>query len=234
MVQFETAHACAAPVSVGELLLERRDLGPLGDPARQDDALRGVGLGLAHHRLGDRQHRQRRRSWRHRLGAIVAHAHATSRRGRAGPRRGRSSPRSRAGHGPRDVSARRRGTGLTERSGPYSGARSEPITTQSAAASSFEAGLGAARDVEHVVGDVGLGGEHVGSGDVGGVHEVHRLRAVTEDHRCLAGDDALHPPDQHLGVLAVHVHARAVHVEVPRARRSRGRTCRCTSAADPR
>ena len=47
-----------------------------------------------------------------------------------------------------------------------------------------------------------------------GEDEVHRLPAVTEDERRLAGRDALHPADQHLGVEAVDVHPRPVHVEV--------------------
>ncbi len=46
------------------------------------------------------------------------------------------------------------------------------------------------------------------------VDEVHRLRAVAEDQWRLAGFDALHPTHQHLGVDAVDVHARSVHVEV--------------------
>ena len=47
-----------------------------------------------------------------------------------------------------------------------------------------------------------------------GEHEVHRLRAVAEDQRRLAGGDALHPAHEHLGVDAVDVHPRAVDVEV--------------------
>ena len=47
-----------------------------------------------------------------------------------------------------------------------------------------------------------------------GEDEVHRLRAVAEDQRRLAGGDALHPADEHLGVDAVDVHPRAVDVEV--------------------
>ena len=46
------------------------------------------------------------------------------------------------------------------------------------------------------------------------VDEVHRLPAVAEDQRRLPVDDPLHPADQHLGVEAVHVHPRAVDVEV--------------------
>ena len=77
-----------------------------------------------------------------------------------------------------------------------------------------QAGLGAARDVEDLVGDVGLSRQDVGAGDVLDVDEVHGLLAVAEDHRRLARVDALHPADQHLGVDAVDVHARPVDVEV--------------------
>ena len=63
--------------------------------------------------------------------------------------------------------------------------------------------------------------QDVGPRDVVDVDEVHRLRAVAEDQRRLAGGDALHPADEHLGVGAVDVHARAVDVEVAQRRRTR-------------
>ena len=77
-----------------------------------------------------------------------------------------------------------------------------------------QARLHAAGDVEDLVGQVGVGGQDVGAGDVADVDEVHRLQAVAEDERRLAGLDALHPAHEHLGVEAVDVHPRAVGVEV--------------------
>ena len=78
-----------------------------------------------------------------------------------------------------------------------------------------QARLDLAGDVVDALGDIAAGGENVGARDVLGVDEVHRLAAVAEDQRRLAVGDALHPAHQHLGVQAVHVHARPVDVEVP-------------------
>src|ERR1017187_1217548 len=77
-----------------------------------------------------------------------------------------------------------------------------------------EAGFDAAGDVEDLVHHGGFGGGDVGAGDVLGEDEVHGLLAVAEDERALAGDDALHPADQHFRVDAEDIHAGAVHVEV--------------------
>src|SRR5664280_1035336 len=77
-----------------------------------------------------------------------------------------------------------------------------------------QGGLLLAGDVVHAFGHVRGGRQQVGVCDVGGEDEVHGLRPVAEDQGRLPGRDPLHPPDQHLGVEAVDVHARAVHVEV--------------------
>ena len=114
----------------------------------------------------------------------------------------------------RETSASRRVTALTPRGGPNSSGRSLSMARQQGAGELDETGLGPAADVEDLVGQVLGGGEEVGAGNVLGEDEVHRLGAVTEDERRLPRLDPLHPPDQHLGVEAVDVHPRAVHVEV--------------------
>ena len=91
-------------------------------------------------------------------------------------------------------------TPLTARSGPCSTDEVGAHDLQQRLGELEQARLGAAGDVEDLVGDVGLGGEDVGARDVVDVDEVHRLQAVAEDQRRLAGRDALHPADQHLGV----------------------------------
>ena len=78
-VQFETAQAWAAPTQVGELALERGDLRPLGQPAREITAAAAVGLLGPEQRLGDRDHAAGLRTRRRGLGR------ATRRRGRATP-----------------------------------------------------------------------------------------------------------------------------------------------------
>ena len=139
---------------------------------------------------------------------------ATSRRAGPGPPRGRPRPRSRAARAPASVSARRRVTPLTARSGPCSTAEVGAHDAQQHLGELEQAGLRAAGDVEDRVGHVALGGEEVRARDVADVDEVHRLRAVAEDQRRLAGRDPLHPAHEDLGVEAVDVHARAVDVEV--------------------
>src|SRR5262249_4888074 len=109
----------------GELALERGHLGTLRDPAAQDDPASGRGLSLAHQGFGDRNH-----------AATVAFArhHSTSRaRPSSSPTRARNPSKRSAS----ETSARRRGTGFTLRSGPYSGRSVEPIAASSAAARSF-------------------------------------------------------------------------------------------------
>ena len=110
--------------------------------------------------------------------------------------------------------ARRRGTAFTFRAGPCSAAKPGIHRPEQRRDQIVQARFDAARDVEHLVGHVGLGGQDVRPRDVVDVHEVHGLRAVAEDERRLAGSDPLHPADKHLGVGAVDVHARPVDVEV--------------------
>ncbi len=66
----------------------------------------------------------------------------------------------------RVMSASRRGTGLTARSGPYSGSRSLSIDAQQEQSELVQARLPAASDVEDLVGDGQGRGEEVGGGDV--------------------------------------------------------------------
>ena len=204
VVQLDTATACARAGERGELLFERGDLGSLGDPAGENHAARGIGLALVHHGFDDGDHQAA-------ILSLLARHQST--------RRARPSSRSMVERKPNFsaaffVQASRRDTGLTLRSGPYSGLSLRAHHAQQRGGEIVEAGLDAARDVEHVVADVGLQREDVGARHVLDVDEVHRGLAVAEDQRRLAGGDAIHPADQHFGVAAVDVHARAVHVEV--------------------
>src|SRR5262249_54081838 len=108
-----------------ELALECGNLRALGDPAAQDGAAGGRHLPLVHHGFDDRDH-----------AATVAFArhHSTS---RASPSRRSTCARKPRTRSAFVVSARRRGTGLTLRSGPYSGRRVELIVASNASASSL-------------------------------------------------------------------------------------------------
>ena len=187
---------------------------------------RRVGLRFAHHRLGDRDHA---------CTAASRASPATSAPGGAGPPR-----RSTLARKPSSRS-RLRGVGQPARHGIDAALRPvlglqirRPSPSSSAAASSRSDVSVPLATLNTSSLDVGLQRQHVGPGDVVDVDEVHRLLAVAEDQRRLAGGDALHPADQHFGVLAVDVHARAVDVEVAQRRRTAGRASRGTSAAAPR
>ena len=173
-----------------EFLLEGRDLGALGDPAGQDDAARGLGLALVHHRLDDRDHYAAIRS-------LFARHHST--------RRDRPSSRSMVERKPSfslafSVQASRRETGLTLALGAVFGLELAAHDAQQRGGQVVEAGFDAARDVEHFVGDVGFERQDVRARDVFDVDEVHRGLAIAEDQRRLSGRDAVHPADQHFGV----------------------------------
>ena len=152
VVQELTATPCAAPTRRGERLLERGDPGALGDPAGADRVGRGLRLLLAR---AAGSYRDPALLSRHPARTCRRARRATSRPGPAGPRAGRSRRGSRALAAAALVSARRRVTPLTARAGPCSGARSDFITSLQRLGQLLEAGLGAAGDVEHLVGDVG-------------------------------------------------------------------------------
>ena len=48
VVQFDTAQACGAPTNAANSRSNAATSGPWRDPAAEDHAARGVGLGLAH------------------------------------------------------------------------------------------------------------------------------------------------------------------------------------------
>ena len=98
---------------------------------------------------------------------------------------------------------------------PYSGSSDEPMTDASVCASSPQARFRPAGDVEDLVGDVGASAASTLARAMSWTCTKSIVCvAVAEDHRRLAGRDALHPADEHFGVGAVHVHARSVDVEV--------------------
>src|SRR5262249_8533066 len=106
-----------------KLPLEGGHLGALRDPAAQDGAAGGRHLPLVHLGVDDRDH-----------AATVAFARHHSTR-RLSPSRRSTCARKPKRRSAFVVSARRRGTGLTLRSGPYSGRRVEFIVASSASAS---------------------------------------------------------------------------------------------------
>ena len=112
------------------------------------------------------------------------------------------------------MSARRRGTPVDLALGAVLDAQVRVHHLEQHPRELVEARLDAAGDVDDLVADAGLRGQDVGPRDVGDEDEVHGLLAVADDDRRLAGGDALHPADEHLGVDAVDVHALAVDVEV--------------------
>src|SRR5665213_717161 len=108
-----------------EFLFERRDFGTLRDPAAQNNARRGVCFAFIHHGLDDGNHEM--------LFLFSRHQET---------RRCKPSSRPTVDLNPSlssalVTSASRRETGLTFRSGPYSGTRFDPITRSNAVASSL-------------------------------------------------------------------------------------------------
>ncbi len=198
-MQLVVATASGAPTRCGKGPLELLDPRPLGEPAGGDHLGDGLGLAAAEPRLGKRDLHHERASDGHerRLGARSSRHHSTS----------WVSPSSRS------ISALKPSSSLARRcvGEPPRHAVDRPLRAvfdrqvgahhpQQGFGQLLQARLDPAGDVEDGVGDVGLGGEDVGASDVGHADEVHRLLAVTEDQRRLAGGDPLHPANQDLGV----------------------------------
>ncbi len=203
-----TATPYSAPGLGRDGLLELGDAGPLGDPARRNRVGGGLGLFGPEPRFHDGDHPACSAST---AGAGSFFHHSTNRvspscRSISAVKPRRSRAAARRGEAPgRDVDVAGRAVfGLEVGIHDFEERSCQTVETR----------LGLARDVEHLVGDVALRREQVGPRDVVDVDEVHRLAAVAEDQRRLARGDALHPAHEHLGVDAVDVHPRSVHVEV--------------------
>src|SRR4051812_47919164 len=65
-----------------------------------------------------------------------------------------------------------------------------------------------------MIADVRFSSENIGARDIPNMDEVHRLLAIAEDNRRLPGFQALHPPNQNLGVAPMDIHPISVDIEV--------------------
>ena len=174
VVQFDTAQACAGARRRRRTLARRpatsgpASPSPTGSPRR-----RGVRLLLAQHRAWRSGSRMRRRS---RSTSPPAPVPPPLDQAAQPLLQGDLGHEAELALRPRVVSASRRGTGLTFRSGWNSGSRSAPVTSLQRCRQLVEAVSVPLATLYTSSVDVRLHRQDVGPGDVLDVDEVHRLR----------------------------------------------------------